>query len=498
MAIEDNYVYITDQDCYRNIHSKRTISIDTLQKMFWTAYKDNDKISKIFILMKEAGLTQTEFTPDKPSNSLKGMRMFELIKDILPFKWMTKRNGQKYIYNVTEENECTIIEEEKSRVDSLIASLQSRHDVFNVIEEKFYNSEFCESTDFEDFLKKSLGKFLLIQDFEIDTPKILSWEKDDYAFKKFDPSVIVKGETPAWDEFLNRMDYPEVFMAWIWCMFDPENMGRQVMWLRGPGTDGKSTACRVIQDYYGAHNCASITKDNLMSNRFFYSSLYGKRFLLASDTQNTKLITSTRLHNIVGGDPVSVEFKNKTAFTEVIYCRVLVTSNYSPEIDFSRKNEVSRTIRLDIKDLDVNYGDKGIWEKKMFDEMPNLLYKCREQAKKICPTGVDLKLPAGLMEVMEEECSSSESIAIFDYVANYIIFEKDGNVSEDELDTSLRDFLHVREIKKGISLATTMTRLKDLLTRRGAKRKRITVNGKRVRGWTGIRVRQENIQLKSL
>jgi hypothetical protein len=231
-------------------------------------------------------------------------------------------------------------------------------------------------------------------------PVPLTWATDVKAFKVFNPNILVGAETPAWDEFLNRLSVPDIFLSFIWSIYEPNNFGRQVLWLHGPGNDGKSRVVNALSKYVGLRAVAAISQGNTNS-QFFNSAVYGKRLAVFGDCMNTRLISTNAIHTLVGGDTVSVEGKGKQAFPGRVFCRVVVGSNYPPEID-NTPNQTSRLLYLRVSPLQntasnsLPAGDDASFEGRLLVEMPALLTKAKMAYLRRCPNN-------GRIEVSKEE-----------------------------------------------------------------------------------------------
>jgi hypothetical protein len=249
--------------------------------------------------------------------------------------------------------------------------------------------QFAPKLTIEAFASQIFKQLCMCVDQRLDAePLPLTWRSDVKAFKVFDPSTLKTGATPAWDEFLTRLSIPEVFLAFIWSIFEPDNFGRQVLWLHGPGNDGKSRVINALTKYIGHRAVAAISQGNT-SSQFFNSAVYGKRLAVFGDCMNTRLISTNAIHTLVGGDIVSIEAKGKQAFPGRVFCRVVVGSNYPPEID-NTPNQTSRLLYLRVSPLssvisNLPAGDDATFEGRLLAEMPFLLGKAKAAYDNRCP-----------------------------------------------------------------------------------------------------------------
>ena len=327
------------------------------------------------------------------------------------------------------------------------------------------------------------------------------------AFFYFDTGRLTAGEHPNWDAWLTRMpeDARAVFRAWIYSIFDPENKGRQMLWLQDRGYSGKSSVFRAIKRYMGGQGVASISKDS-MSDKFGYSQVFGKRLVIYGDTKNPKLLHSEKIHSLLGGDPVQIERKHNDAFTAEIHARLIVASNIPPEVDLSARNEVTRLIfvplheppidvlkqycQLDAKGDIVRYdnGDPkfigGNLDELLFEEMDYFLNTCREDYKELCPHHRDIPLPNSLMETLQTRCPSPEHIKMEAFVNERLEFVVEGRCPPMELEKAFQEF------GKSRPSSFEMGKLNSYLETLGHT-KRKTSKG---RYWDGFNIRKQTRQ----
>lgn len=229
------------------------------------------------------------------------------------------------------------------------------------------------------------------------------------AFNIFDisPYSYINKETndselpvigPDWRSFLNKLPrYAEpVFLAWIWSVFDARNAGRQIMWLKNKGQGGKSTVMRAIHRFLG-NRAAAAFKTSSLENRFSVYSIWNKRFLFDPDSQNPLVIRYEKMHNLTGGDPMSVEAKGKQAFTGTPKVRIMIGSNITPQIDRTQLHERSRLIFIEMIDTKASdavgdLGDDGFCD-RLVAQLPDLLHTCKYHYLRLCPTNAKIVLP---------------------------------------------------------------------------------------------------------
>lgn len=481
-----DYVYITDQGCFFNRKLKRKVSEQTIidrLKQFSNEYEDVGAALECLQLIKSNGIKyQDMFEPELTTDAL-----YNEVRDYLPFMWHTTVEGQEFLYYVTENREVTLILGDAS--DSMLLSLKAIPAAFDRVVQIYNESELLSKSkhkpDLQIYLDKVLKRLRLDTSKRLTTkPALLSWNSDDYAFKKFDPNQLVPTETPTWDEFCARLDYPDVFKAWIWSVFEPSNDGRQLLWIRGGGNDGKSRVISALMQIYGMPYTASLVTGDTES-QFFYSKVYGKRFTVYDDCKNPRLISSEKIHSMLGKGAVSVEHKFGQPFTAEVFTKILVGSNYYPEIDFFRNNEKTRLICLTVSkygngtDADPKFTDKLIAEQYGF------LHKCKVAYEAYCFNGVTIYTPPELIETMKDHCASENSKALEEFIDERIIFDAEGTYERNRLFLDLANYIVANALDWKTKFA--VNDLKKLLEDKQLKLEKTVIGGRKLYVYRGIK-----------
>lgn len=228
---------------------------------------------------------------------------------------------------------------------------------------------------------------------------------DRLAFKRFDWTPSPRPH-PAWEEFTSRLSDAPGFMAFIWSIFEPTNTGRQYLWLHGNGEDGKSVVLGVIVEIFGPAGLGASSTHFSKENRFFFSSLWGKRVVAYADCKNPKFGMTEMVRNITSGDPVLIEFKNKDSFSGVINCKLLVASNDAPEIT-TGDADMSRCFYVKVAESKTK--DDPAWRDRLRAELPGFLAACQQHYRELCPHGGKIRLSEASRELRAEAAADFES-----------------------------------------------------------------------------------------
>ena len=166
-----------------------------------------------------------------------------------------------------------------------------------------------------------------------------------------------KGAYPTWNLFMKQFEHERhqnEFQAWIFSIFLANDYDRRVLWLEGDAKVGKSTVINVLCDFLRSYDsslvCSMVEfKDR---NQFSLTGLDNSRLVVFSNACNNDARTffiRRDLMTLTGNDYVSYQEKNRNPEAKKIYSKVIVSSNFAPEINETAKYQTSRLLRIKIK-----------------------------------------------------------------------------------------------------------------------------------------------------
>ena len=476
--------YITDKDCFADMKKVKYFTRSQVEFML-----GNDDKAKSFLYDLETKMVHNHLTSEMYEMNVGGVKavhVYTAFKDQLPFRSRTTREGVLLLYLELENREVTLI---TSGSDAFTNTLKSSAN-FCILIKTILESEVAKSykadMGFNDVcellyeqLNQDVDKMLFAE------PAIISWDENEFAFKKFNPSFLQPGPMPAWDSFLTRLDFPDVFCAFVWSIFEPEDSGRQACWIQGFGNEGKSTVIRAITEIFGKH-CTAAISHRSYTERFFFSEVYGKRLAVYSDSKNPRLISESRIHSLLGGDYVNVEAKGDKGFIGKVYSKLLIGSNLSPETDPSKTSERTRVLYLEVKglgDIKIDY----LYENKLVAEAAFFLHYCKQKYAELCPSKVTIIEPAEMKLKFDSFCESKESSAVDNYLNDELEFSSKARVKPVELFAHFRNFLAASYMAEKVGYS--YTDLKNKLKRLNIVPTIVMEDKKRTTYFIGIKLR---------
>lgn len=485
-------VYLIDKKQYAQ--GSRRLTEDQAYK-FFVQFKvsegeiDFERIKSEFETIKLLGIS---------SKDLKGLT--SNLKDVvdsvysnmprLRFRWYTNVEGSLYIFKTDGAYPNEVTKLNGHTFKDVLHSTKSNAVEYKELYDFYISNQELASIkprpDFNVFFEAIYSKFLDDASYQlISLPELISDDVNTPCFKYVDKLNIRKGPTPAWDQFLNRVDYPEIFLAWIGAVFDPKNEGRQALWLQGNGFDGKSKVSNALKEIYGPKYTTAIGQE---MGTFFYSTVYGKRFAVYGDCLNERLMSQTKIQGLTGADSVSVEYKGETPFMAKVYARLLICSNISPAVDFNKNNEKSRIIRLFVTKTAKGFDGDPDWEKKLVEEGPHLLHKAFEMYAKHAPKQTNITIPSDLWEKMETECGSDESSVVDEFVDLHLEPGEDNFAKKKEVIDALARFANSQDVPSH-KINHLKNDLKQRFNKQGIKSARRIIAGKKASVYAGVKLK---------
>jgi hypothetical protein len=315
------------------------------------------------------------------------------------------------------------------------------------------------------------------------TPQTFSWG-DVPAFCVMDPELLKEGPFDAWTEFTSRLDFPDVFMAFVWSIFDPKNNGRQALWIKGEGQDGKSSVVDALSSFMGNEAVAAMKKED-SNDKFFAGAFENKRLAVHGECSNSNLLSTSIIKSLVSGEYVGIEHKHQRKYTNRIYCKLIIMSNIYPEINTDDRSELSRLLFVNVLRPPNNMGDPNFFE-RLRSQIPAFLVECRKKYDELCPTRSNIIVPPDMLENILSTCISRDTDLVENFIEHRIRFGQDYFTIAQDLNNAFQ--VYASKNWRSDRDSFTVSRLKKQLQLRGAKFIRTSVDGTRVRGYKGIKV----------
>ena len=105
---------------------------------------------------------------------------------------------------------------------------------------------------------------------------------------------------------------------------------KKALMLVGETDSGKSTTLALIRDFLGPDNVASVSLQEMATDRFATSDLFGKLANIHADISDAELRETGRFKTSTGGDQIRAQRKNGRAFNFISYAKQFYSANHIP------------------------------------------------------------------------------------------------------------------------------------------------------------------------
>jgi putative DNA primase/helicase len=270
----------------------------------------------------------------------------------------------------------------------------------------------------------------------------------------YDPDA----QCPTWHSFLNDIwgDDPEsveCLQEMFGYILSGDSSQQKFFNILGPRRSGKGTINKVLVSLLGQHNTVAPQLEELCDT-FGLQPWIGK--LLASYTdarapERNRGAVVSQLLRIVGGDTVTVNRKNKEAWSGYLPTRIVVYSNEALQLTENSNALTGRMIVLKMSNSFYGREDVELAD-KLAKELPGIFnWAIKGQQRRVAREGQRFIQPATgreLLELMEEL-----SNPIGSFVSEALEYDLGGEVSKDDVFTCWRKWALAKNIPPGSDLA---------------------------------------------
>lgn len=280
-------------------------------------------------------------------------------------------------------------------------------------------------------------------------PSTISNDSTTPCFTYVDLDLLKEGDTPWFDRWINTVhaDAREEFKASIFAPFLADCKHRKAVWMHSEGYDGKSTFFNALNTWCGGRMTSSFGSSNIGAD-FGLEPLIGKRILLWADSQNVHALGANVIHNLTGGDIVTINRKNEKHISYTFDAMIFIAANSAPEIKLHQRNELTRILYVPFRSptdhelsfyckcdedgkpmrytngLPMYTGSRMLEE--LITEMPSILYKCRQSFETICPAPHrELVLGQKCMDLMMSQCADLHGQELYTVFDENFVLDKD-------------------------------------------------------------------------
>lgn len=266
----------------------------------------------------------------------------------------------------------------------------------------------------------------------------------------------------------------------------PGYLTKKAILMIGPRDCGKTQIKKLLTQLIGVKYTSSIELSKMNDSRFGTSELYNKRLVGSNDMQYTTVSDMGIFKQLVGGDPISIEFKGRGAFSYVFNGLVWFLANDFPKFSGKKEDAVYQRFMIipcnhvvEKEKQDPYLVDKMLKEGEYIVSLCiNSLLKLRDRKFKFVESDVMKQgleryeiVNNTLLQFIEECCDIdnnlpvSERMTVKNFKTNYQIWCRDSGIKPIGLkNKEIEDYLKPKfgtEVKKSSDYKLTNIKLKD-------------------------------------
>jgi P4 family phage/plasmid primase-like protien len=265
-------------------------------------------------------------------------------------------------------------------------------------------------------------------------------------------------QCPNWLKFLDDVwkddtESKELLQEYFGYILSGDTKQQKFLTILGPKRAGKGTINRVLVDLLGQHNTVAPQLDELCDT-FALQPWIGKTLASFTDARITSQNSSgvvSQLLRIVGGDTVTVNRKNKEAWSGYLPTRIIVYSNEMPQLAENSGALSGRMLVLTMTNSfygkeDVNLADR------LVKELAGIFNWALEGHKRRkARVGERFLQPTSGKEMLEEMATLSNPLA--DFMEDALVFDYQYETSKEEMFACYKHWA----LKKNINPGTEMS-----------------------------------------
>jgi putative DNA primase/helicase len=175
---------------------------------------------------------------------------------------------------------------------------------------------------------------------DVETGELTPFTLEEMAFYSVPTTYNKEADCPNFKEFLKQVlnieDIPTL-QEWSGYLLLPDYRFHKLLWVHGPGWNGKGVWQRTMEGILGPDNVSSVGLEEFDgSHRFAMRHLYGKLFNPCSEPTTNRILQTPLLKKATGQDTISAECKGKDKRIEFRnVAKITVLANKFPKVNDS-------------------------------------------------------------------------------------------------------------------------------------------------------------------
>ncbi|KWC78939.1 hypothetical protein WL58_21870 [Burkholderia cepacia] len=172
---------------------------------------------------------------------------------------------------------------------------------------------------------------------DLNTGKLGPHRPEHHHRNQLTTTYDAASKCPRWLQFLDevfsvdpdRQHKIDFLQEWFGYLLVPSTAYQKMLWLFGPGANGKSALLEVMQDMLGEENSSSMMLSE-MSNEFYRHELYGKLANFAGEHPAGARLNDGFIKSTVAGDSITANRKGRSPIQFRPTVRIVAAMNELP------------------------------------------------------------------------------------------------------------------------------------------------------------------------
>jgi putative DNA primase/helicase len=270
----------------------------------------------------------------------------------------------------------------------------------------------------------------------------------------YDPTATC----PMWEQFLNDVwgedeEAKNLLMEYFGYVLSGDTKQQKYLSVIGPRRSGKGTINRILIALLGQNNVVSPQIEELCDT-FALQSWLGKPLASFSDARltgrNTTGVVSQMLR-IVGGDPVTVNRKNKEALDVFLPTRIIMFSNEALQLSENSNALVGRMLMLQMTNSFYGKEDVGLYD-KLTTELSGIFNMAMAANKRrLSRLGERFIQPSSAQDTLDMASEIANPLSTF--IDDMLEIDTDGTIEKDDLFAVYRKWAMKQNLSVGTALS---------------------------------------------
>ena len=263
------------------------------------------------------------------------------------------------------------------------------------------------------------------------------------------------------------------------------------IWI-GDGSNAKSTAMKIIRGVYGSENGTSISIHAIEKERFALSNLDWKLYNYYADISNEELDSLGKFKQVVSGDMLTIEKKNKDHFQTSFFAKHGFSANEMPNI---RDNSDGAFRRIYVTKWEKQFIGKDRiedYDKIILKDEKSGIFNIFLNCYRTMMRNKGFRYKQSIAQV--RETIKKESDKLREFVTNCLIEDQNSYIIKDDLFQ-----VYVKYCKKNsfynLSKIRFVSRFPNYLGTKDDSKK-FGKNTKRI--WSGVKFNDESLKIQGI